>query len=122
MAPFWSPDNRHLGFFLKDHIAAERDKNGFANPCAGGPLAENLRLLRSAPYAKRVAVIVLLSTVTLTLADFVFKRAIDKHVAPEQMGTVFATIYFALNLGSLVIQVGVVVSPAPLKARTVIMP
>jgi ATP:ADP antiporter, AAA family len=74
----------------------------------GRTLGESLALLRSAPYAKRVAVVVLLSTVTLTLADFVFKRAIDTHVAPDQMGTVFATIYFGLNVGSLVVQVGLV--------------
>ncbi|MFT5431288.1 MAG: AAA family ATP:ADP antiporter, partial [Myxococcota bacterium] len=74
----------------------------------GPTLGESLALLRSAPYAKRVAVIVLLSTVTLTLADFVFKRAIDTHVAPDQMGTVFATIYFGLNVGSLFVQVGLV--------------
>ena len=74
----------------------------------GRTLGESIALVRSAPYAKRVAIIVLLSTVTLTLADFVFKRAIDTHVPVEQMGTVFATIYFGLNVGSLVIQVGLV--------------
>lgn len=75
---------------------------------SGQTLAEGLALLRSAPYAKRVAIIVLLSTVTLTLADFVFKQAIDQNVPPEQMGTVFATIYLGLNVGSLFVQVALV--------------
>lgn len=91
----------------------------------GRTLSENLALIRSVPYAKRVAALVLLSTVTLTLADFVFKRAIDTHVPPEQLGTAFATIYFALNVGSLVVQVGLVgwiIRRLPLTSAVALLP
>ena len=71
-------------------------------------LAESLSLVTSRPYARRVALVVVLSTVTLTVADFVFKSAIDSYVEPADMGTVFASIYLVLNVLSLVTQVFVV--------------
>ena len=56
------------------------------------------------PYLRRVAGIVLLSAVTLTLADFVFKSAVAASIPPEQLGSFFATTYLALNSLSLAAQ------------------
>ena len=53
------------------------------------------------PYLRRVAGIVLLSAITLTLADFVFKSAVAASVPPEQLGSFFATTYLVLNTVSL---------------------
>jgi AAA family ATP:ADP antiporter len=56
------------------------------------------------PYLRRVAGIVFLSAITLTLADFVFKSAVAALVAPEALGAFFATTYLVLNVLSLAAQ------------------
>ncbi|MEQ9401087.1 MAG: hypothetical protein RJQ04_18115 [Longimicrobiales bacterium] len=66
------------------------------------------RLVWGAPYLRRVALLVLLATVTFTLIDFVFKSAADRYVPPDQLGAFFSSVYLALNLASLVVQVFVV--------------
>jgi hypothetical protein len=60
------------------------------------------------PYLRRVAGIVLLSAVTLTLVDFLFKSAVVAAVPPDQLGSFFATTYLALNALSLAAQLFVV--------------
>ena len=56
------------------------------------------------PYLRRVAGIVLLSAITLTLADFVFKSAVAASVPAEQLGSFFAGTYLVLNALSLAAQ------------------
>ena len=56
------------------------------------------------PYLRRVAGIVLLSAVTLTLADFVFKSAVAALVPTDQLASFFATTYLVLNTLSLAAQ------------------
>jgi AAA family ATP:ADP antiporter len=51
-----------------------------------------------------VAAVVLVSSVALTLVDFVFKSAAADHVRPADLGTFFATTYFLLNLLSFLAQ------------------
>ena len=63
-----------------------------------------LQAIWARPYLRRVAAIVLLSAVTLTLADFVFKSAVAARVPPEQLGSFFATTYLVLNTLSLAAQ------------------
>ena len=70
-------------------------------PAAGASLAEGLRLLRADAYVRALAVLVLVSTVALTLADYVFKSAVARTVPPEQLGSFFAGFYTLLNLLSL---------------------
>ena len=41
---------------------------------------------------------------TLTMADYVFKAEISAHVPREQLGEYFATIYFVVNVLSLMVQ------------------
>ena len=57
-------------------------------------LADNFRVLSSRPYARRVALLVFVSTVSLTIADFIFKSAVDRHVEAARMDTFFAVVYF----------------------------
>ena len=60
------------------------------------------------PYLRRVAGIVLLSAVTLTLMDFLFKSAVAAAVPPDELGSFFATTYLVLNALSLGAQLFVV--------------
>jgi hypothetical protein len=73
-------------------------------PAAGASLAEGLRLLRSDAYVRALAVLVLVSTVALTLADYVFKSAVARTIPPEQLGSFFGGFYTLLNLLSLAAQ------------------
>ena len=56
------------------------------------------------PYLRRIAGVVLLSAITFTLADFLFKSAVAASVPPEQLGSFFASTYLVLNALSLVAQ------------------
>ena len=56
------------------------------------------------PYLRRVAGIVLLSAITLTLVDFLFKSTVATLIPPSQLGSFFATTYLVLNSLSLVAQ------------------
>ncbi len=75
------------------------------------------------PYVKRLAALVLLSTITLTLADFIFKSTIQNVVmhpanaagapasaelASNQLGWIFATAYLVFNCLSLIAQLTIV--------------
>jgi AAA family ATP:ADP antiporter len=57
------------------------------------------------PFLRRVAAIVLLSTVTLTLVDFLFKNSVAHHVEPARYATFFASAYLVLNVLSSITQV-----------------
>ncbi len=56
------------------------------------------------PYLRRVAGIVLLSAITLTLVDFLFKSAVATAVPTDDLGSFFATTYLVLNALSLAAQ------------------
>ncbi len=65
-------------------------------------------LIWSRPYLKRVAVLILVGAVTVTLVDFVFKTAVDRAIPPQELGSFFATVYLLLNTASLSVQLVVV--------------
>ncbi len=75
---------------------APSDSDAGSNSFSAGIAA-----IASHPYACRVAVLVGLSTLTLTFADFLFKSTIAHQVPADRLGTWFGGIYLALNLGSL---------------------
>lgn len=60
------------------------------------------------PYAYRVAACILIATVCLTIADFVFKSTVAGLVPKEQLGMFLGMVYFSGNVLSLVCQLGVV--------------
>ena len=68
-------------------------------------LGQIARLILGRPYLKRIALAILLATITFTLVDFIFKSTVARLVPDESLGTFFSTTYFSLNLLSLVIQV-----------------
>ena len=60
------------------------------------------------PYARRVALLMVLFTLTFTFVDFVFKNEVASSVAPDALPVLLARVYFALNVGSLFVQLFVV--------------
>ncbi len=71
---------------------------------SGASIAEGLKLLRGDAYLRSLAVLVLVSTVALTLADYVFKSTVARSVPPEELGAFFGGFYAVLNLLSLLAQ------------------
>jgi len=56
------------------------------------------------PYARRVAALMVLATLTFTFVDFVFKSEVAREVAAADLGVFFARVYFVLNVLSLAVQ------------------
>jgi AAA family ATP:ADP antiporter len=75
------------------------------SPRSGASLRQSWDLLRSQPYVRGLAALVLVSTVTLTLGDYVFKSAVSRSVPTGDLGAFFATVYAILNFLALVAQV-----------------
>jgi ATP:ADP antiporter, AAA family len=73
-----------------------------------GSIAEGLRAIRQHAYLRRVAALVVLTTVVFTLVDYVFKSEVANRVDADDLGTFFATFYLALNAIALVVQLGLV--------------
>jgi HEAT repeat protein len=67
-------------------------------------LGEGLALLRGHAYVRGLAGLVLISTVALTLADYVFKSTVARNVPPQDLGAFLATFYMGLNVAALVVQ------------------
>ena len=67
-------------------------------------LGEGARLLQSDPYVRSLAVLVLVSTVALTLGDYVFKSSVARSIPKEQLGSFFGGFYALLNLLALIAQ------------------
>jgi HEAT repeat protein len=65
-----------------------------------------LSFLRAHPYLRRLALIVIVSTVTVTVADFLFKSVVASEVSPDNLGTFFAQFYAGLNAAALIVQLG----------------
>jgi len=74
-------------------------------PRGSASLAEGLDILRRDAYVRSLAVLVLVSTVALTLGDYVFKSAVARAVPKDDLGAFFGGFYTVLNLLALVAQV-----------------
>lgn len=82
-------------------------------PSRAGPGAPEIaRAVQTAwgrPYLRRVAGIVLVSTVAVTLIDFIFKNAVAQSVEADRLGAFFAGTYLwlsVLGLGAQLLLVG----------------
>lgn len=64
-----------------------------------------LRYVVEQAYVRNVAALLFASVVALTLADYVFKSVVVRHVPPEHLGSYLSTLYFSLNVLSLLVQV-----------------
>lgn len=95
-----------LPLLLRVGDAPGREPRG-RDAAGRGAASRGLRVLAE-PYARRVAALVVLSTVTLTVVDFVFKATVAESVPADELGAFFARVYFGLNVLSLLAQVLVV--------------
>ena len=68
---------------------------------ARASLREGLAVLRADAYVRALAVLVLVSTIALTLADFVFKSTVARTIPPDELGAFFGGVYTVLNLLAL---------------------
>ncbi|HEX4339514.1 MAG TPA: Npt1/Npt2 family nucleotide transporter [Polyangiaceae bacterium] len=71
-------------------------------------LLDTIALVGRDAYAARIAASLFIATVCLTIADYVFKSTVAAHVPGAALGTFLGSVYFAVNLLSLVCQVGLV--------------
>jgi ATP:ADP antiporter, AAA family len=67
-------------------------------------LFSDLRLFRTFAYPRYVAGLVVMGSMALTTADWVFKATVADNVDPGQMGAFFGAVYLALNGLSLTVQ------------------
>jgi ATP/ADP translocase/HEAT repeat protein len=68
---------------------------------APGSTAQIVRMMRREPYVRGLAGLILVSTVALTLADYVFKSTVAQNVAADRLAGFFATFYMLLNILAL---------------------
>ncbi len=68
-------------------------------------LAQLGRQIWARPYLRHVAVLILVSTVTFTVVDFVFKLTVSRYVPAAELDEMFSSVYLTLNLLSLGVQV-----------------
>ncbi|MCA9564963.1 MAG: hypothetical protein KC561_15810, partial [Myxococcales bacterium] len=90
--------------FLR-RTSSERPKS---DDRASESFKESLRRIARRPYLRALSAMVIASTITVTLVDFIFKSAVDVAIPPEHLGTFFADFYLALNFGGLIMQLLVV--------------
>jgi ATP/ADP translocase len=67
-------------------------------------IAEARELVQRQPYVTRLAAMMLVSTVAVTLGDYVFKNSVAKHVPASELGEFFAGFYMILNVLALLAQ------------------
>jgi AAA family ATP:ADP antiporter len=66
-------------------------------------LVDSIEQVLGHRYARRFGLLIILSSVTLTLSDYLFKSTLAENVAGEDLASWFARIYLLLNLGSLLL-------------------
>ncbi|HEX9186499.1 MAG TPA: HEAT repeat domain-containing protein, partial [Vicinamibacteria bacterium] len=88
-------------------ILGRAEGRAAVRPRGRASLAEGLEILKRDAYVRSLAVLVLVSTVALTLGDYVFKSAVARSVPKEELGAFFGGFYALLNLLALAAQVAV---------------
>jgi AAA family ATP:ADP antiporter len=68
------------------------------------PVADGIRQIRAHPYLRGVFGLLLVTTVTMTLVDYIFKSVVAASVDPRSLATVFASASLALNLAGVLVQ------------------
>jgi AAA family ATP:ADP antiporter len=86
-------------------LALGRADGRATRPRPRATVAGSLALLKGDAYVRGLAVLVLVSTVALTLGDYVFKSAVARSVPAARLGTFFGGFYTLLNVLALVAQV-----------------
>ena len=66
-------------------------------------LAASVRGILNNPYASRIAGLVMLGGITLTLGDYLFKSVLAEEIAADQLAIWLSRLYLGLNLLSITI-------------------
>lgn len=66
-------------------------------------LRESVAVAVRHPYVRRVALLLLLASVTVTLGDFIFKSVVAREVDKAHLGSFLALSYFAFDLLALLL-------------------
>jgi ATP:ADP antiporter, AAA family len=85
------------------HQATPRRKDLDAEDKPHG-LLEDIRVIWRRPYLKRITTLILVSTVTATILDYLFKATVAANVPADYLAQYFSAIYLVLNLASLLAQ------------------
>ena len=83
------------------------DVEGGDPPVRATPIpavADGMRQIGAHPYLRRVFGLLLVTTVMVTLVDYIFKSVAAAAVDPEHLGTLFASASLALNLAGMLVQ------------------
>lgn len=67
-------------------------------------LLEDLRLVREHPYLRTMFGLLMVTTVLVTVADYIFKSIAARSMPPDALASYFAAVYFSLNLVGLFVQ------------------
>lgn len=86
------------------HAAATRTES---SEVASG-FVSHARFVTRHPYARRVVLLMIAGTASVTVADYLFKSTIAEDVPAAELGMYFGGIAFALNVVSLIVQVALV--------------
>ena len=73
--------------------------------------------VRHDAYLRRVLALALLGTITVTLADYIFKSVVVREVAPARLGDFFARYYALLNGLALIVEL--IITPRLLRTAGV---
>ena len=78
-----------------------------ADPEQSAAAPKTLRELCARPYVRGIAGLALVTSVTVTVADYIFKSTMAAEVDPAELGAWFAGVYLVLNIAALVVQLAV---------------
>jgi hypothetical protein len=108
-------------FPLLFHGAAQATVTQEATPT----LLDNAAYVARQPYARRVVLSMFVSSMCLTVGDYLFKSVVAELIPRAELGAFLGTAYFALNLVSLLCQltlVGWVVRRFSLSTALAVLP
>lgn len=94
-------------------------------PTVASSFGAKLQYAQQSPYARRVVLSLFVSTMCLTVSDFIFKSLVADLVPKHQLAEFLGSVYFALNIVSLFCQlalVGTILRRFSLGAALAILP
>lgn len=106
VGPEWLVLMAACGFVATSFIPLffEEDPPSARSSEAPPPLGDSFRVVTHDPYARKLVGALFVATVCLTVSDFVFKSTIAELVPSAQLGTFLGSVYFGVNVISLISQ------------------
>jgi AAA family ATP:ADP antiporter len=97
----WRAHAERQGRAASDDPSEIEARQATSGPPEKASYRRALRECLQHPYVRRVALLLLLATATITISDFAFKSVVARSVAPARLGTFLATVYLAFEVASL---------------------